>query len=229
MSKIPLILIPGLASDYGLWEAQLSDLSDIADMQVGDTLQDDSLHGMAKRILDAAPPQIALAGLSMGGYVALEIMRQAPARISRLALLDTSAREDSEEQIANRHKAIDAVGRLHYLTLSSASVDSLVADEASEPVRKAVVDMAMRVGPDIYVRQQKAIMRRCDSRADLVDYDTPTMVIVGQKDQLTPPDIAREMANLIPGAVLREVPGAGHLPPMEKPQAINALLREWLA
>lgn len=228
MNRIPLILIPGLASDSGLWEAQLNDLADIAEMQIGDTLQDDSLPAMAKRILSAAPAQFALTGLSMGGYVALEIMRQAPTRVSRLALLDTSARADSEEQTANRKAAIDAVGRLHYLTLSKTSVSSLVAEEASDEVRKAVVDMAMRVGPEVYVRQQKAIMQRCDSRADLVDYDLPVMVVVGEQDQLTPPDIAQEMANLISGATLRHVAGSGHLPPMEKPQAINALMREWL-
>ena len=225
----PLILLPGLGSDGALWADQVRDLTDIADPVVGDTLQDDTLPAMAQRILAAAPARFALAGLSMGGYLALEIMRQAPERVSRLALCDTSARADTPEQTAGREAAIDAAGKYDFAALARMSLNQLVAAGAPGPVRDAVVAMSVRVGVETYVRQQRAIMRRPDSRPILAGIVIPTLVMVGEYDALTPPALAQEIADAVPGATLRIVPGAGHLPPMEQPAPTTALLRDWLA
>jgi pimeloyl-ACP methyl ester carboxylesterase len=225
----PLILLPGLASDAALFHAQLRDLADVADVTVGDTLQDDSLPAMARRVLAGAPDRFALAGLSMGGYLALEIMRQAPQRVTRLALLDTSARADTPEQTKTREDAIATVAKVPYEKLAWASLARLVANDADEDVKQAVVDMAVRVGPDTYVRQQRAIMARPDSRPLLGEIAVPALVLVGEKDVLTPPELAREMAAAIPGATLVEIPGSGHLASMERPAAVSTALRDWLA
>ena len=225
----PLLLLPGLASDAALFEAQLRDLAEVADMTVGDTLQDDSLPRMARRVLAEAPERFALAGLSMGGYLALEIMRQAPQRVTRLALLDTSARADTPEQTQVREDAIATVARIPYEKLAWAGVARLVAPDADPAVKQAVVDMAVRVGPETYVRQQRAIMARPDSRPLLAQIAVPALVLVGERDALTPPELAREMARAIPGAALVEVPGSGHLATMERPAAVSAALRDWLA
>lgn len=226
---MPLLLLPGLACDAGLFAAQIDELADIADVTVGDTMRDDSLAAMAARVLDEAPPRFALAGLSMGGYLAFEILRQAPERVARLALLDTSARPDTAEATKTRQDAIASVAKVPYEKLARASLMRLVAPDAGEAVKQTVVDMAVRVGPDAYVRQQRAIMARPDSRPMLPDIAVPTLILVGEKDVLTPPELAREMADAIPGAHLVEVPGSGHLSTLERPDAVNAALREWLS
>ena len=228
MMRTPLVLLPGLGSDGALWAAQRADLADVADPMVGDTLHDATLPAMADRILATAPERFALAGLSMGGYLALEIMRRAPARVIRLALCDTSARADTAEQTAGRETAIAAVDKYDFAALARMGLGQLVAPGADAAVRDAVVAMSVRVGPDIYVRQQRAIMARPDSRALLPTIAVPTLVMVGAEDALTPPALAEEMATAIPGARLAMVADAGHLPPMERPARTSALLREWL-
>lgn len=225
----PLLLLPGLASDAALFGGQIRDLADIADITVGDTLKDNSLPAMAQRVLATAPARFALAGLSMGGYLAFEIMRQAPGRVTRLALLDTSARPDTPEATKTRNDAIAATAKAPYDKLARASLARLVAPDADDAVKQAVVDMAVRTGVDTYVRQQRAIMARPDSRPLLGEIAVPTLVLVGERDVLTPPDLAREMAEAISGAKLVEVAGSGHLSSLEHPAAVSAALREWLA
>ena len=187
---------------------------------------------MADPILATAPDRFALAGLSMGGYLALEIMRRAPARVIRLALCDTSARADTAEQTAQLRPR-DGDRRRGQVRFHRAGggwgLGQLVAPGADAAVRDAVVAMSVRVGPDIYVRQQRAIMARPDSRALLPTIAVPTLVMVGAEDALTPPTLAgSEMAAAIPDARLAMVADAGHLPPMERPARTSALLREWL-
>lgn len=224
----PLVLLPGLANDDALWSAQIDALTDIADASVGDTRRDDSLAGMAARVLAAAPDRFALAGLSMGGYLSFEIMRQAPGRVIRLALLDTSARPDTPEQTANRHKAIATMREKGLGTLTRDSLGTYLSDAAPDPVRDAVVAMAERIGEDAYVRQQHAIMTRPDSRPTLGGITVPTLVVVGEHDVPTPPAMAREIADGIAGAQLETIAGSGHLTAIEAPAAVSALLRAWL-
>ena len=225
---IPLILVPGLACDGGLWAAQIDGLADIADIRIADTLSDDSIPAIARRILNTAPDSFAIAGLSMGGYIALEVMRQAPERVARLALLDTSARADTPEQTAGRRAAVAAIGTQDYAVLARQSLPGLVAAQAGQAVRDAVAAMTVRVGPEIYIRQQGFVPLRPDSRDLLPTIAVPTLVVVGDQDTLTPPYLAEEMRDLIPHATLTVIPGAGHLSTMEQPEAVTAALRGWL-
>lgn len=223
-----LVFLPGLASDAALFAAQIRDLGDIAENTVGDTLQDDTLPAMAARVLNAAPDRFALAGLSMGGYLAFEILRLAPERVTRLALLDTSARPDTAEARQTRQDAIAATAKVPFEKLARTSLARLVASDADDEVKQAVVDMTVRVGKRTYIDQQEAIMARPDSRPLLPGIAVPTLVLVGEKDVLTPPELAREMADAIPHATLVEIAGSGHLSTLERPAEVTAALRDWL-
>jgi pimeloyl-ACP methyl ester carboxylesterase len=228
--RTPLILLPGLLCDRALWQHQLDHLADLADMIVPDLGLDDSVDGMARRVLDATPERFALAALSMGGYVAHAIMRMAPERVTRLALLDTSARPDTDEQGSRRRGLITLAEKGKFKGITPRLLPLLIHPDRLEdkPLTTAVMDMAERIGKAAFLRQQKAIMGRPDSRPHLPSYRCPTLVAVGRSDALTPIEVNAEMARLIPGAKYVIIESSGHLPPMEQPMATTALLRYWL-
>lgn len=229
-ARVPLILLPGLLCDRALWRHQIEHLADIADMTVPDLGSDDSVEGMTRRVLAAAPPRFALAGLSMGGYVAHAIMRAAPERVLRLALFDTSARADTQEQSARRRSLIALAEKGRFKGVTPRLLPLLVhpARLADKPLTAAVLAMAERIGKEAFFRQQKAVMGRPDSRPFLPRYACPTLVAVGRADAITPIEVSAEMARLIPGAALVTIEGSGHLPPLEQAVAATALLRYWL-
>jgi pimeloyl-ACP methyl ester carboxylesterase len=233
MAERPLLLLlPGLLCDERLWRDAVAPLEDIVRPVVADLTQDESVAGMASRALAALPEDesFALAGLSMGGYVAFEMLRQAPERVARLALLDTSARADTEEQSRRRRALMGLTRTGLFKGVTPRLLPQLLhPSRLDTPLAGEVMEMAERVGRDAFLRQQEAILGRPDSRPGLPAIRVPTLVAVGEEDTLTPPTLAEEMAGLIPGAVLKRIPGCGHLPPMEDPPAVTALLREWLA
>lgn len=226
-----LILLPGLLCDARLWRDQARALEAVAAPEVADLSRDDSLDDMARRVLRAAPERFALAGLSMGGYVALAVTRLAPERVSHLCLLDTSARADTEEQRRRRRGliALARTGRFRGVTpqLLPLLLHPDRLDDAA--LVGEVTAMADRVGRDAFLRQQAAILGRPDARPGLGALRVPTLVAVGDADALTPPELSREMASLIPGARLAELPRCGHLSTLEMPDAVAALMRAWLA
>lgn len=225
-----LVLLPGLLNDHRLWAHQIADLADLAESVVGDLTRDDSMAGMAKRVLAAAPPRFALAGLSMGGYVALEIMRRAPERVERLALLDTTAQPDTPEQSQRRRDAVALAQAGGFARIMPGMLPNLVHPDhlALDRVGGLVKEMALAVGAEAFARQQNAILHRPDSRPGLPRIACPTLVLVGQDDALTAPERAEEMAALIPAATLAEVEHCGHLSALEQPQEVSAALRAWL-
>jgi pimeloyl-ACP methyl ester carboxylesterase len=224
-----LVLVPGLSCDRHVWQAQIAGLADIADVTVGDTLHDDSIPLMASRVLDAAPERFAIAGFSMGGYVAMEIWRRAPERVMRLALVDTNARADTEEQAALRRAAIATARSRGFEHVLRGSLRQLVAPDCPEALFEEVVQMALRVGFGSYMDQQAAIIDRADSLETLGTVTVPAMVMVGEADALTPPRLAEEMVRALPGTVYEVIADAGHMAPMEQPEAVNAAFRRWLS
>lgn len=230
-SKTPLVLVPGLLNDADLWSAQLDGLGDIAAMQVADHTRFDSLDAIARSVLAAAPVRFALAGLSMGGYVALAIMRLAPQRVLRLALLDTSARADTPEQTVARQKLIALVGKGRFLGVSDQLMPRFIHPSRLHDRRltQRIKLMAQAVGPDGFLRQQKAIMGRPDSRPGLARIACPALVLCGRQDLVTPLDLSGEMAAAIPGARLAVIEDCGHLSALERPDAVNDELRRWLS
>ena len=225
-----LVLIPGLACTSRLYEPQIAALSPEHTIIVADHAQDDSLQGIAARLLRDAPERFSLAGLSMGGYVALEIMRQAPGRVERLALLDTSARPDSPEASQDRERLIALAEAGRFRDIHSKLWPRLVhLDHQADPTLQDVVfGMMQETGAEAYIRQQRAIMSRADSRPFLPGIEIPTLVLVGEGDAITPPEVAREMAEMIEWASLVVIPESGHLSTLEQPERVNHALRLWL-
>ena len=224
-----LLLLPGLLCDATLWQAQIAGLAGFVECQVADVTIDDSLPAMARRALEAAPERFALAGLSMGGYLAFEILRQAPQRVTRLALFDTSARPDTPDQARRRRGLIGLARTGAFRGVTPRLLPQLVHPaHLGGPVGATVMEMAERVGRDAFLRQQAAILGRPDSRPALPGIRLPTLVAVGEADVLTPPELAEEMAGAIPGAQLARIPRSGHLPTMEQPEHSAGLMRQWL-
>ncbi|MET3924059.1 alpha/beta fold hydrolase [Devosia sp. 2618] len=222
-----LVLLPGLICDERLWRDVISGLD--AQSSVADLTQDDTMAAMAARTLAAAPPRFALAGLSMGGYVALEIMRQAPERVTHLALLDTSARPDDDARRATRRKGIEMVGQGKFVGMSRGLLMNLIAPQhMGTEIGREVQAMSERVGQVAYLNQQVAIMNRADSRPLLASIKVPTLVGVGEVDKMTPLELAEELAAGIEGAELVRFADSAHLPTMENPKAVVAAMQGWL-
>lgn len=228
---IPLLLLPGLLCDARLWRDVLPPLAGVAEPRVADLTRADSLVGMAADALALMEDTLrfAVAGLSMGGYVALEIMRRAPARVSHLALLDTSARADTPEQTERRRGLLALSRQGQFRGVTPRLLPLLIhPGRQGTPLARDVMAMAERVGPEAFLRQQTAIMHRVDVRPMLPGIRVPTLIACGAEDALTPPELHDEMAHLIPDVRLVRFAGAGHLPTMEVPEAAGAALREWL-
>jgi pimeloyl-ACP methyl ester carboxylesterase len=231
MSPIPLVLLPGQLNDAALWANQIRDLADIASpIQVADLTQDDTLAAMADRVLAAAPPVFAAAGLSMGGYLLFELLRRAPERIDRAAFLNTSARADDEVQARRRRGLAIAVEIGQFKGVTRKALPGIVAPENVDlpGLAETVMTMTERVGRAAFQRQQRATLNRVDSRPDLAAIDVPVLVIGGAQDRMTPPSLSEEIAAFIPHARLEILDPAGHLTPLEQPERVSALLREWL-
>jgi pimeloyl-ACP methyl ester carboxylesterase len=230
VQRTPLVLVPGLLCTRALWEAQLTGLADIAQMTVADHTRHDTMTGIAESILAAAPHRFALAGLSMGGYIAFEVMRLAPERVTRLALLDTGSRADTPERSAMRRELIAAAERDGTRTVQERLLPVLIHKErlTDKPLVEAVLKMGHDTGVDAFRRQQMALIGRYDSRPMLASITCPTLVLIGREDALTPLELSQEMAAGIPKAKLEIVSDCGHLSTMERPQQVNNVLRSWL-
>lgn len=227
----PTLLIPGLICTPELFGDQLPALWPYGPVTVASTLEGETITEIAAAILRNAPPRFALGGLSMGGYIALEILRQAPARVVKLALLDTSARPDAPEQTERRKGLIARARDGDYEAVMAGMMPNLLHPDHRDD--RSLIDLMIRmgraVGPEGFVRQQNAIIGRIDSRPFLPEITAPTLMLVGDQDGVTPPEHAHEMADAIPGARLVVVPNAGHVSTLEQPAAVNAALVEWLA
>lgn len=224
----PLILVPGLLCDERLFAAQLPALAARTSVRIAETRLDDSLGGMAERLLAAAPECFALAGLSMGGYLCFEVLRRAPGRVARLALLDTQARADTPEAAQRRRDLMALAERGEFLGVAPRLLPLFLHPDHLERLGPTVTAMAQRVGKEAFLRQQRAILERPDSRGILPSIGCPTLVLCGREDQLTPPALHEEMAAAIPDATLVVLPGCGHLAPLERPEAVTAQLLAWL-
>lgn len=224
----PLILVPGLLCDERLFAPQLPPLAARTPIRIAETRLDDSLGAMAERILAAAPERFALAGLSMGGYVCFELIRRAPDRVTRLALLDTQARADSPEAAQRRRDLMALAERGEFLGVAPRLLPLFLHPDHIERLGPVVTAMAAAVGKEAFLRQQRAILDRPDSRPLLPSIRCPTLVLCGRQDRLTPPSLHEEMAAAIPDATLVVLPNCGHLAPLERPQAVAAQLLAWL-
>jgi pimeloyl-ACP methyl ester carboxylesterase len=229
--KPPLVLVPGLLCSADLFAPQRDGLAALAQIMVADHTRANNLPAIARSILAAAPPRFALAGLSMGGYIAFEMLRQAPDRITKLALLDTNARADRPDQLKQRHVLIGAAQTIGVRAVQGMLLRFLIhnARLGDRDLTGRILLMADSIGVAAFIRQQQAILGRPDNRTFLAEITCPTTIIVGEQDALTPVKVAEEIHAGITGSTLSIVPNCGHLATLEAPEAVNALLIKWLA
>jgi pimeloyl-ACP methyl ester carboxylesterase len=228
---LPVVAVPGLMCSARLYAEQIPALWPFGPVTVADHRHDATMDAIARRILSSAPPRFALIGLSMGGYIASAITRQAPERVVKLALLDTSARADLPERMEARRTLIAMAEQGRFGEVVDLHFPQFVHQNrrGDATLRRIVKAMAEETGPQAYVRQQNAILSRPDWRDSLSGIRCPTVVMVGDGDEMTPPKLSEEIAAGIPGARLVVIKDCGHLTTLERPAEVNAALVAWLA
>jgi pimeloyl-ACP methyl ester carboxylesterase len=227
---LPILLVPGLTCTSEVWSHQLAPLWSRGPVTVAHHMEGETIAEIARAVLLSAPPRFALGGISMGGYIAFEIWRQAPERVLGLAFVDTSSRPDAPETTERRRAAMALARECKFTQVVANAFPFAVHPDHQDDatLRGLHTRMALSVGVEVYLRQQEAIIGRADSRPDLAGITVPTTVIVGERDLLTPPELAKEIADGIPGASLVSIPGAGHMALAEQPLAVNAALFAWM-
>lgn len=226
----PIVLVPGLASSARIYAPVMPALWRFGSVMVANHIRDDSIAAIARRILAEAPPRFALAGHSMGGYIAFEIMRQAAERVTKLALINTQARPDTPEATARRRGQMERARRGELRAVREESFPELVHPSRRDDVEilRLVHAQDEDVGVAAYLRQQTAIIARMDSRPTLATITCPTLVLTGDADNTIPNAFSKEMADCIAGARLVILDRCGHLPQPEQPEATTRALVEWL-
>jgi pimeloyl-ACP methyl ester carboxylesterase len=226
----PLVLLPGMMCDARLYAPQIAAFSATRPVHCAPIGAHDSMQALARDVLENAPPRFALAGLSMGGIVAMEVMAQAPERVTHLALLDTNPRAELPDVQARRGPQIDAVqnGHLREVMRDEMKPNYLIDSPNKSAILDTCMDMAMTLGADVFSRQSRALRDRPDQQETLRDVAVPTIILCGAEDRLCPLERHELMHALIPGSRLTVIENAAHLPTLEQPDAVNAALAKWL-
>jgi pimeloyl-ACP methyl ester carboxylesterase len=226
---IPLVLLPGMMCDARLWGPQMSVFGRRTVIHAA-TTEAAAVEELAASVLAEAPERFALAGLSMGGIVAMEIVRQTPGRVERLALLDTNPKAELSEVRARREPQIEKArgGRLREVMRDEMKPNYLADGPAKATILDLCMDMALALGPEVFERQSRALAARPDQCETLRRYRGPTLILMGREDRLCPLDRHELMHELIPQSRLVVIDGAGHLPTLEQPQRTTAALLRWL-
>lgn len=226
----PIVLLPGMMCDGRLFGPQIKHFGRERAIHLPPLTRHDTVEAMARDILANAPDRFALAGLSMGGIVAMEVIRRAPERVTRLALMDTNALAETPQYAAQREPQIARVmaGLLPEVMQEEMKPNYLAPGEHRGPILDLVLDMAMDLGEGVFVRQSRALQKRPDQQNTLRRITVPSLVLCGAHDTLCPIQRHEFMATMIPNAVLKVIPGAGHLPTLETPDAVIAEMEVWL-
>ena len=226
----PLLLLPGMMCDDRLFAPQVARFSLDRTVMIPPLTGQDSFTGLATEILADAPPKFALAGLSMGGIAAMEIMRLAPERVTRLALMDTNHLPDAPVKAAGRERQIEKVraGGLSDIMQNEMKPNYVAEGPGKEIILDLCMDMAEAHGPDVFVSQTRALQSRRDQSDTLKNITVPTLVLCGREDAFCPVKTHRRIHSLIPNSDLSIVEGAGHLPVLEQPEITNDILQAWL-
>lgn len=230
MHTDPLLLLPGLLEDADAFEATLEALRETTACKVADLTGAESIGELATRALAVAPDgRFALLGHSMGGYVALEVMRQAPGRVASLVLANTHARPDTAEATQNRRRLMELAERDFPAVIQALMPKLMTPAHLADPdLPGTITEMALAVGKEAFARQERAIIARIDSRPHLAAIACPTLVIAAAEDQLMPVELLRELSQGIPGARLAIIADCGHMAPIEQPEEFTRLVQEWL-
>jgi len=231
MEKINLVLVPGLLSTDLLWRKQLEALADLADVRVTQQhLRHQSCNAIAEAILEESPPNFAIAGSSMGGYIALLVKKKGDARVSHICLMGSTSSTKLEEQMERRRKMMELAEQGAFEEIKQQMMEVFFnANNLKTTSMRSVVDtMAEVVGLDRFIQQLKALMDGGDLRSDLENIDCPALIICGDEDKLLPLQLSREISEGIRNSKLVTIKGAGHLLPLERPETVSELMRQWL-
>jgi len=230
----PLLLLPGLACDADVWQDQVRAFSKLTTVSVTDYGLSDSIEKMALVTLDGAPDRFAVAGHSMGGRVAFEIVRRAPQRVVGMAVLDTAYRafaggEAGERETATRFALLEVARTKGMRAMSQFWMKGIIHPDrmADKELTDAILDMMGRKSPEIFAAQIKALLERPDATPVLPTIRCPAMVVVGRQDAWSSIEGHREIAALIPNAKLEVIEHCGHMSPMERPAEVTAAMSAW--
>lgn len=226
----PVLFLPGMMCDARLFQPQITALSGERAVQVAPITRGERIEEIASDVLVNAPPKFALAGLSMGGIVAMEVYRRAPDRVTRIALMDTNPLEEAPAYAALRDPQMARVkaGLLEEVMRDEMKPNYLAPGPGRPAVLGLVMEMALSLGPEVFIRQSRALQRRRDQQKTLRQIDVPALILCGEHDALCPIKRHTFMAELIETAELRVIEDAGHLPTLEQPDYVNDALQEWL-
>ncbi len=226
----PLVLLPGMMCDERMFAPQIAAMGRDCDITVGDITGHDTMHGLATSVLATAPQRFALAGLSMGGIVAMEVVRLAPQRVTRLALLDTNPLAEAPAMRDRRTPQIENVkaGRLRTVMRDEMKPNYLADGDGKQAILDLCMEMAEDLGAEVFIRQSIALRDRPDQQDTLRAVTVPTLILCGREDRACPVQRHELMHRLIPHSTLTIVDGSGHLPTLEKPDQTNAALARWL-
>lgn len=229
MAAEPLIFLPGFMCDARLFWHQIIDFSADRAVIVA-PLTGATIEEMAEAVLAVAPPRFGLVGHWLGGLVAMEVLRKAPDRVSELALIDVSHLPESPAVAAERELRIirARTGRLDEAMLEEVPATALAAGEGRAEVQAMLLEMAGALGPEVFTRQSRALMRRPDQQRALRNTKVRAVLICGEYDTICPPRRHEFLAELMPHAEFRLILGAGHLAPLEQPVKVSRALRDWL-
>lgn len=236
MARATVVLLPGLLCDRAVWEPQIAALSGRYDCLAADYGSAESLAAMAQSVLGSAPAVFSLAGHSMGGRVALEVMRRAPQRVSRLALLDTGYQarpggEAGEAEARKRCRLLEMASSQGMRVMGREWLDGMVHPDRlrDAPLMESILAMIERKTPGIFAAQIPALLSRPSAEAVLRAIDCPTLVLCGRQDSWSPLERHEQMAGMIPGARLTVIEDSGHMVTLERPEAVTGALGSWLA
>ena len=226
----PLVLLPGMMCDERLFASQINELSTRREVHFAKITDHETISELASDVLNNAPPVFALAGLSMGGIVAMEIVSQAPERVERLALLDTNPLAELPDVLKRRGPQIDAIknGQLKEIIRDEMKPNYLFDGVRKTEILKLCMDMALDIGPDAFIRQSIALRDRVDQKNTLGSYKRPALVLCGRHDVLCPLERHELMHTLLENSKLEIIEDAGHLPTLEQPKITTMALASWL-
>ena len=226
----PLVLLPGMMCDERLFASQINELSKRREVHFAKITDHETISELASDVLNNAPPVFALAGLSMGGIVAMEIVSQAPERVERLALLDTNPLAELPDVLKRRGPQIDAIknGQLKEIIRDEMKPNYLFDGVRKTEILNLCMDMALDIGPDAFIRQSIALRDRVDQKNTLGSYKRPALVLCGRHDVLCPLERHELMHTLLENSKLEIIEDAGHLPTLEQPKITTMALASWL-
>ena len=226
----PVVMIPGMMCDERIFAHQIKELGTDTEVYIADISKYSSIQELASDVLENSPPKFFLVGHSMGGIVAMEMCSQEPDRIEKLVIMDSNPKPELEETKIKREPQIRNVisGNLAQVMKEEMKPNYLADSYKQKDILNTCMEMALTLGPEVFVRQSRALQGRDDQQSTLEDLDIPVLIMCGSEDKLCSLEKHELMHNIINDSKLEVVMGAGHMPTLEQPQKTTEVIKSWL-